>query len=206
MTLEDGAVGEQRRGVGDDWLLPADAAALELRRQDYMATQRGILLDSSRHALTQARVSFWIAVAFSTAGSMILLGAVGLAVLHLGNGGQQYPAVIASIAGTVTNLSAGVFYLQSTRTRLGMVEQARMMREHYLETERIQVAMTHLSSVSDPQLRDRVLAQSALRILTPNGAEPVSRPADDPVPGPAAEQPGSSGEASDANATGLRRA
>lgn len=77
-----------------------------------------------------------------------------------------------------------------------MVEQARMMREHHLETERIQVAMKHLASVSDPKLRDRVLAQSALRILTPNGAEPVSRPADDLALGPDAESPRSSGEAS----------
>src|SRR5947209_1238817 len=74
MTSEEGAAREQRRRVGDEWLLPADAAALELRRQDWMVTQRDILLDSYRHALTQARVSFWIAVAFSTAGSVILLG------------------------------------------------------------------------------------------------------------------------------------
>ena len=99
---------------------------------------------------------------------LVLLTGVGLAVWHAASNGQRYAAIVAQVSGTVINLLAGVFFLQSNRTRKDMGAQGVMLRDDSRSDRRLRAAGLLVDNISDEELRNQTRAQMALQLIDSN--------------------------------------
>ncbi|MFF9171902.1 MULTISPECIES: hypothetical protein [unclassified Streptomyces] len=146
------------------------AALLEPDAQASMLTQ------IYSHGLAQAKVSFFVSIVFGMVGSAVLLTGVGLAIGHADSNGSRYAAIVTQTAGAVINLLAGVFFLQSNRTRRDMGAQGVMLRDDGRFDRRLKAASVLSDNISDEPLRNRVRAEMALQLV---GGELDTSAADD---------------------------
>jgi hypothetical protein len=149
-------------------------ASVALRRQEE------ILLEIYTQGLAQAKLSFRISVFFAGVGASLLLVGVGLAVVRAPSDGERYATIVAGVAGTVTNLISGVFFLQSNRARKNMGEQGVMLREESQEDRRVNTARELAASIGNEDLRDRVRADLALLLVDGSPRRPPFEPSSRP--------------------------
>ncbi|MBN6541758.1 TRADD-N-associated membrane domain-containing protein [Actinacidiphila bryophytorum] len=134
--------------------------------------QESMLTQIYSHGLAQAKVSFFVSIIFGMFGSAVLLAGVGLAIMHAENDGNRYAAIVTQTSGAVIDLLAGVFFLQSNRTRRDMGRQGVMLREDSQFDRRLRAAGILSDNISDVPLRDQVRAQMALRLV--DGQQDIS--------------------------------
>ncbi|WP_143685903.1 TRADD-N-associated membrane domain-containing protein [Streptomyces sp. 1331.2] len=137
------------------------------RHRDYRdPAQDALLVENYALGITQARFSFLVSIAFAAIGSLILLGGVALAIWHAQGDGQRYAAIVASTAGTVTDLTAAMFFVQSNRARRDMAIQGAQMRVDHQEARDITVAMEVLDGLEDSMKAAEVRGELVLRLIT----------------------------------------
>ncbi|WP_371790232.1 hypothetical protein OG285_04580 [Streptomyces sp. NBC_01471] len=137
----------------------ATASLLEPDPQVSMLTQ------IYSHGLAQAKVSFFVSIVFGMVGSAILLAGVVLAIMHADSSGSRYGAIVTQTAGAVINVLAGVFFLQSNRTRRDMGAQGVMLRDDSRFDRRLKAASVLSDNISEDALRNQVRAQMALQLV-----------------------------------------
>lgn len=130
--------------------------------------QESMLTEIYSHGIAQAKLSFFISLVFGAFGSLVLLSGAGLAVWHATSNGQRYAAIVAQVSGTVINLLAGVFFLQSNRTRKDMGAQGVMLRDDSRSDRRLKAAGLLVDKISDEGLRNQTRAQMALQLVDSN--------------------------------------
>jgi len=130
--------------------------------------QESMLTEIYSHGIAQAKLSFFISLVFGTLGSLVLLTGAGLAVWHATSNGQRYAAIVAQVSGAVINLLAGVFFLQSNRTRKDMGAQGVMLRDDSRSDRRLKAAGMLVDNISDEELRNQTRAQMALQLVDSN--------------------------------------
>lgn len=140
--------------------------------------QASMLTQIYSHGLAQAKVSFFVSIIFGMVGSAVLLTGVGLAIVHADSNGSRYAAIVTQTAGAVIDLLAGVFFLQSNRTRRDMGAQGVMLRDDGRFDRRLKAAGVLSDNISDEPLRDQVRAQMALQLV--GGQLDTSTTADNP--------------------------
>ncbi|MEU0856938.1 hypothetical protein ACFY7F_28535 [Streptomyces griseofuscus] len=155
--------------------------------------QASMLTQIYSHGLAQAKVSFFVSIVFGMVGSAVLLTGVGLAIGHADSNGSRYAAIVTQTAGAVINLLAGVFFLQSNRTRRDMGAQGVMLRDDSRFDRRLKAASVLSDNISDEPLRNQVRAEMALQLvggqLDTSAADDredtpsESAPADEALPG-----------------------
>ncbi len=127
--------------------------------------QASMLTQIYSHGLAQAKVSFFVSIVFGMVGSAVLLTGVGLAIGHADSNGSRYAAIVTQTAGAVINVLAGVFFLQSNRTRRDMGAQGVMLRDDGRFDRRLRAASVMSDNISDEPLRNRVRAEMALQLV-----------------------------------------
>ena len=130
--------------------------------------QESMLTEIYSHGIAQAKLSFFISLIFGTLGSLVLLTGAGLAVWNATSNGQRYAAIVAQVSGAVINLLAGVFFLQSNRTRKDMGAQGVMLRDDSRSDRRLKAAGVLVESISNEELRNQTRAQMALQLVDSN--------------------------------------
>lgn len=159
--------------------------------------QSSMLTQIYSHGLAQAKVSFFVSIVFGMVGSAVLLTGVGLAIVHADSNGSRYAAIVTQTAGAVIDLLAGVFFLQSNRTRRDMGAQGVMLRDDGRFDRRLKAASVLSDNISEEALRNQVRAQMALQLVggqldasaaadspdEADGANAESSPADETPPG-----------------------
>jgi hypothetical protein len=111
-----------------------------------------------------------------------------LAVVNAKSGGDQYASIVAGVTGVVTNLTLGVFFVQSNRARTNMGSQGVLMREESQEDRRLNAARELAGAISDEALRNQVRAMLSKTLLTGSAeqtADAFNRAFDQPPPPPA---------------------
>ncbi|QKV79130.1 hypothetical protein [Amycolatopsis sp. Hca4] len=136
-----------------------------VRASDSLEKQEAILREIYTQGLAQAKISFRVSIVFASIGSLLLLLGIGLAIFYAGAGGDQYASIVAGTAGVVTNLTSGVFFVQSNRARANMGKQGVMMREESQEDRRLNAARELVGAISDITLRDQVRAALSRTLL-----------------------------------------
>jgi len=142
------------------------------------------------HGLQQARISFFVSLGFAAFGSAILLIGVWLAIIHADTNGSRYGAIVTQTSGAVINILAGVFFLQSNRTRRDMGSQGVMLRDDSRFDRRLKAATVLSDNISEERLRNTVRAQIALQLVggqldTPEStdqSQPEAEPPSDASP------------------------
>jgi len=127
--------------------------------------QESMLTEIYSHGLAQAKVSFFVSIVFGMLGSAVLLTGVGLAIMHADSNGNRYAAIVTQTSGAVIDLLAGVFFLQSNRTRRDMGAQGVMLRDDGRFDRRLKAASVLSDNIKDEPLRDHVRAQMALQLV-----------------------------------------
>ncbi|MER6351193.1 hypothetical protein ABT186_04905 [Streptomyces sp. NPDC001634] len=138
---------------------PGTARLLESDAQESMLTR------IYTHGLAQAKLSFFVSLAFAVIGSTVLLFGVWLAILHADTNGNRYGAIVTQTSGAVIDILAGVFFLQSNRTRRDMGSQGVMLRDDSRFDRRLKAATVLSDNISEERLRNTVRAQIALQLV-----------------------------------------
>jgi len=149
----------QPRESGDGEGASSTAALLDSDPQATMLTQ------IYSHGLAQAKVSFFVSIVFGMLGSAVLLAGVGLAIMHAESNGNRYAAIVTQTSGAVIDLLAGVFFMQSNRTRRDMGSQGVMLRDDSRFDRRLKAASILSDNIKDAPLRNQVRAQMALQLV-----------------------------------------
>lgn len=155
--------------------IPVDASdEATARTSESLRKQEELLFEIYTQGLAQAKVSFRISVFFAAIGASLLLVGVGLSVARASTDGEKYSTIVAGVAGVVTNLISGVFFLQSNRARKNMGEQGVMMREESQEDRRVNMARELAASISDEDLRNGVRADLARHLVAGSAGNSVT--------------------------------
>lgn len=130
--------------------------------------QEAMLREIYSHSIMQAKLSFFISLAFCTLGSLLLLSGAGLAITRASSDGQRYAAVVIQVSCLVTNLLAGMLFLQANRTRKDMGAQGIMLRDDSRSDRHLKAARLLADNISDEELRNQTKAQMALQLVQGN--------------------------------------
>ncbi|TVT60121.1 hypothetical protein FNH05_04915 [Amycolatopsis rhizosphaerae] len=136
-----------------------------IRASASLEKQEAILREIYTQGLAQAKVSFKVSIIFASIGSSLLLLGIGLAVFYARSNGEQYASIVAGTAGIVTNLTSGVFFVQSNRARANMATQGTMLREESQEDRRLNAARELAGAIDDEELRNQTRATLARTLL-----------------------------------------
>ncbi|GAB2534533.1 hypothetical protein GCM10027167_44350 [Nocardia heshunensis] len=101
----------------------------------------------------------------TTAGSVILLIGAWLAVAHAGDPQSNYPGIITALSGIAITASGGAFTVQANRARQHATEQTDRVRDELKADLAYERASKQIAKIQDSDLRDRLLAISALKEL-----------------------------------------
>ncbi len=134
-------------------------------REDAAAQKVRYAFRFLNHALWQSTITFALSMAVTTAGSLILLVGAWLAVQHAGDQQSNYPSVITALSGVVITACGGAFTVQSNKARKHATEQTDRVREELKGDLAHERASKQIANIQDPDLRDRLLAISALKEL-----------------------------------------
>jgi hypothetical protein len=126
----------------------------------YMARQERMLEDSYVQAISQARVMFWVSVAFMCLGATILLVGATSAILSGGSSGKVEAGIVSTIAGTVSSLISGTFLYQANRSRDGVTAQATRLQARSMADRRISIIREVATNID--QSNERTSSQREL--------------------------------------------
>jgi hypothetical protein len=88
-----------------------------------------LLIRYYSYGLTQARASFYVSLAASILGGMVLIVGVGLAVFHADTIGNQYASIVASVAGVLTGGIGALFHRRADSALRHMESQTTGLRQ-----------------------------------------------------------------------------
>lgn len=135
------------------------------------------------HSLLQSTITFALSMVITTAGALILLVGAALALKHAGEPGVNYTGIITSLSGVIITACGGAFTVQANKARAHATEQAKQVQldlKEDLAYDRQQKKQEHeqarqdqahdratakITNIKDDELRDRLLAISALNDL-----------------------------------------
>ncbi|WP_405465582.1 hypothetical protein OG783_20280 [Streptomyces jietaisiensis] len=129
------------------------------KRQDFQ-------VDFMNHTLKQSEWTFNLGVAFTAGGAAIILTGAALALVHAGKPERDYAQLVKSLAGgLVTGGGGGALMLHSKRAMANLAKAAEE-NEKKIDSDRdVEVAMTFIDRVEDPQERDRLNSAAAMKVL-----------------------------------------
>jgi hypothetical protein len=116
-------------------------------------------------AIVQARHSFTLSLIFASAGALILFLGIGLAILRTATGGDQFPSLVTSGAGLVTNLTGMLFIAQANRSRHHLERMALQLRADVRQDERVAAALAVIETVEDAPRKDGLRAEAVTYLL-----------------------------------------
>ncbi|MFE3052339.1 hypothetical protein [Nocardia sp. NPDC059239] len=140
------------------------------------------------HSLWQSTITFALSMIITTAGAVILLLGASMALRHVGEQRVNYTGVVTGLSGVIITTCGGAFSVQANKARQHAKEQVKQVHEDlkedlaYDRQQREQAreqekkdqandrAAVKIDKIKDDDLRDRLLAISALNELglTPN--------------------------------------
>jgi hypothetical protein len=124
-----------------------------------------ILVEIYGQAISQMKTSFLLSQAFAAIGALILLTGVALAIFRASTNGQQIAAILTTVVGFVTNLTAGLFFVQSNRARKHLERQADQLRSDVRLGEITTQAEAVVEKVEDSARRDELREKIVRRII-----------------------------------------
>jgi len=141
-----------------------------------------LLLDYYAHGLVQARRSSMASLWSSVLGIIVIITGVGIAIFRTDSGIAA--SITVSLAGVVTNAVGVLFHQQANRALAHMETQTTSLRQDMRDDQDGYDAVDLLGNVSDPLMRDRLLAAVVLQLskATLPPAEEAARGRDDTQP------------------------
>ena len=127
-----------------------------------------ILLEIYGQALAQARWSASVALVFSGLGALILLIGIGAAIWRASSDGNQIAAVVSTVAGIVTNVTASLFFIQNNQARKHLERQANDLRIDVLADERVNTSLAIISDVRDDKKKDDLRTELIHHLIVQN--------------------------------------
>jgi hypothetical protein len=129
------------------------------KRQDF---QFAVL----NHTLKQSEWTFRLSVGFMAGGAAIVLTGAALALVHAGKPDRDYLRLVTSLTGgLMTGGVGGALALHSKRTMANLAKAAEENEKKIDSDRNIEVAMTFIDRVGDPQERDRLNSAAAMKAL-----------------------------------------
>jgi hypothetical protein len=169
------AVGEPREEARDD---PAE--------RDY-----ALLRDYHAQGLGQSKVSFRISVAFASFGFLVIVAAIGRALLvdTEESISQQGAAFITLLSGAVVEAVAALFFVQANRSRILMAEffdklrSDRRLQDSRLVADKLadEILRSRLQTLLALNLAEVTTTDELLQALFAENAQPRRAPAPEPV-------------------------
>ncbi|MET9847531.1 TRADD-N-associated membrane domain-containing protein [Streptomyces ossamyceticus] len=117
------------------------------------------------HTLKQSDWTFRLSVGFKSGGAVIILAGAALALVHAGKPDRSYVPLVTGLTGALLTSGGGVLAKHSERARTNLAKAAES-NENKIDDERnLEVAMTFIDRVEDPQERDRLNSAAAMKAL-----------------------------------------
>jgi hypothetical protein len=129
-------------------------------------TQYQILRRYHQQSLGQSKVSFWFSLVFAAFGFMIIAAAIFLLRQDRGLS-QQSASIIALLAGTIIDVVASLFMVQSRRSQRLMQEFFERLRDD----RKLEESLALTSKLTDPIIRNRLQTVLALHFAEAQPAE-----------------------------------
>ncbi|GAA3181030.1 hypothetical protein GCM10010451_32760 [Streptomyces virens] len=128
------------------------------KRQDF---QVGCM----NHTLKQAEWTFRLSVGFMAGGAAIVLTGATLALVNAGKPDRSYVSLVTGLTGVLLTSGGGALAKHSERARTNLAKAAES-NENKIDGDRnLEVAMTFIDRVEDPQERDRLNSAAAMKAL-----------------------------------------
>ncbi|MBZ6207027.1 hypothetical protein KVH31_10980 [Streptomyces olivaceus] len=129
------------------------------KRQDFQ-------VDFMNHTLKQSEWTFRLSVVFMAGGAGIALAGGVLALVNAGKPDRDYVRLVTSLAGgLMTSGGGGALALHSKRTIANLAKAAESNEIKIGNDHNLEVAMTFIDRVEDPQERDRLNSAAAMKLL-----------------------------------------
>lgn len=147
---------ETRRRVKGARSDPAESLA-EQRQRFY--------LDFLKQSLKQAEVTFWLSIAFMTAGAIVILVGAVLALVYAQSADLSYVPLVTALTGVLITVGGGALALHARRAKAHVTEQAERIGDKADKDEGLRTTLKLIDQVSDKDLRDRIRTAVALQAL-----------------------------------------
>ncbi|GAX59026.1 TRADD-N-associated membrane domain-containing protein [Streptomyces olivochromogenes] len=128
------------------------------KRQDFH-------FDFLNHTLKQSEWTFGLSMAFMSGGALIVLTGAALALVHAGKPDRSYVPIVTSLTGGLLTSGGGALALHWKRTTANLAKAAESNEKKIDNDHNLEVAMTFIDRVEDPQERDRLNSTAALKAL-----------------------------------------
>ncbi|MFF5160876.1 hypothetical protein ACFY3N_32470 [Streptomyces sp. NPDC000348] len=129
------------------------------KRQDFQ-------VDFMNHTLKQSQWTFRLSVVFMAGGAGIVLAGGVLALVNAGKSDRDYVRLVTSLAGgLMTSGGGGALALHSKRTMANLAKAAESNEKKIDNDHNLEVAMTFIDRVEDPQERNRLNSMAAMKAL-----------------------------------------
>lgn len=116
--------------------------------------------------LKQSAWTFNFGVVVMAGGAAIILSGAALAVVHAGKPDRDYAQLVKSLAGgLMTSGGGGALMLHSKRTMANLAKAAESNEKRMDDDRNLEVAMTFIDRVEDPQERNRLNSAVAMKAL-----------------------------------------
>jgi hypothetical protein len=121
---------------------------------------------SMNQTLKQSEWTFNLGVVAMAGGAAIILSGAALAVVHAGKPDRDYAQLVKHLAGgLMTSGGGGALMLHSKRTMANLAKAAESNEKRMNDDHNLEVAMTFIDRVEDPQERDRLNSAAAMKAL-----------------------------------------
>ncbi|WP_097923039.1 hypothetical protein [Streptomyces sp. wa1063] len=132
--------------------------SLAEKRQDFQG-------DFMNHTLKQSDWTFRLSVGFMSGGAVVVLTGAALALVHAGKPDRSYVPLVTSLTGVLLTSGGGVLAKHSERARANLAKAAESNEKKIDNDHNLEVAMTFIDRVEDPQERDRLNSAAAMKVL-----------------------------------------
>ncbi|WP_306339587.1 hypothetical protein [Streptomyces sp. AS13] len=132
--------------------------SLAEKRQDFQ-------VDFMNHTLKQSDWTFRLSVSFMWGGAVVVLTGAALALVHAGKPDRSYVPLVTSLTGVLLTSGGGVLAKHSERARTNLAKAAESNEKKIDNDHNLEVAMTFIDRVEDPQERDRLNSAAAMKVL-----------------------------------------
>jgi hypothetical protein len=117
------------------------------------------------HTLKQSEWTFRLSVLFMSGGATIVLTGAALALVHAGKPDRSYVPLVTSLTGALITGGGGALAKHSKRARANLAKVAESNENKIDDDRNLEVAMTFIDRVEDPQERDRLNSAAAMKVL-----------------------------------------
>ncbi|MDX3526008.1 hypothetical protein P1P75_06045 [Streptomyces sp. ID05-39B] len=117
------------------------------------------------HTMKQSEWTFRLSVAFLSGGAVIILTGAALALVHAGKPSRSYVPLVTSLTGALITGGGGALAKHSKSTMVNLIKAAESNETKIDDDRNLEVAMTFIDRVEDPQERDRLNSAAAMKAL-----------------------------------------